>query len=256
MRDGFISDLTLNLPPCASCLVKQFAVCSDSEAAALQALEDAKIYHKFSEGELIGSAGQTPSFVGTIMSGAILLADYTAGGDKQNLAIMYTGDFLGRPGLATNPFEVQALTNVEICGFRPRVFDDLLANFPDLQNRLVQMMFDELDTAHEWMLIIGRKTATEQVASIIVQMAYRQHKLSNKTIDRHNIEVQLLLKRHHMADFLGITHETVSRIFSDFVRNGIVRLVGKSRYDLLIPDFDKLLEIAGIDDDGGFISRS
>lgn len=256
MRDGFISDLTLSLPPCASCLVRHLAVCSDSEADTLQALEDAKVYHRFSEGELIGRPGQTLSFVGTIMSGTILLADYTAAGDKQNLALMYTGDFLGRPGLGTNPFEVQALTNVEICGFRPRVFDDLLANLPELQNRLVQMMFDELDAAHEWMVVIGRKTATEQVASIIVQMAYRQHKLSNKAIPKHNLEVQLVLKRHHMADFLGVTHETVSRMFSDFIRNGLVKQVGKSRYEILIPDFDKLLEVAGIDDDGGFISRS
>ena len=92
------------------------------------------------------------------------------------------------------------------------------------------MALDELDAARDWMLLLGRKTAREKIASFMLMVAKRT-KLPEDSGDAGRIE--LPLTREAMADYLGLTLETVSRQVSSLKRDGIIRLDGKRGVDIL-----------------------
>jgi CRP/FNR family transcriptional regulator, anaerobic regulatory protein len=112
------------------------------------------------------------------------------------------------------------------------------------------MTLDELDAAREWMLVLGRKTAREKIASLILIIARRDAAL-NLREHKGRVSVDLPLTREAMSDYLGLTLETVSRQISALKRDGVIELEGKRH--IIIPDFDRLIEEAGDDSDGGFL---
>jgi CRP/FNR family transcriptional regulator len=124
----------------------------------------------------------------------------------------------------------------------------MMARTPHIAQRLLQMTLDELDAAREWMLLLGRKTAREKIASLIAIIARRDTSLNARQAGGA-MEVDLPLTREEMADYLGLTLETVSRQISALKKEGVINLEGKRH--VTIPDFDRLLEEAGDDSDGG-----
>jgi CRP/FNR family transcriptional regulator len=174
-------------------------------------------------------------------------------GRRQVIGLLHPGDFLGHPGRQTTPFMVDAISDVELCGFQHKSFDSLLAKAPQLHSRLLEVIQDELDAAREWMLLLGRKSAREKICSFLVYLVYRQKKL--RTTDRFPRSpgiVYLQMTREQIADFLALTLETVSRQFSSLARDGLTAPAGKQA--LHIPSFRNLLEAANEDSDGGVIA--
>jgi CRP/FNR family transcriptional regulator, anaerobic regulatory protein len=110
------------------------------------------------------------------------------------------------------------------------------------------MTLDELDAAREWMLVLGRKTAREKIASLLVIFARRTAGLkpANLTGD---ITLELSLAREEMADYLGLTLETVSRQMSALKKDGLI-LLGVQR-KVTICNISRLVEEGGDDADGG-----
>ena len=110
------------------------------------------------------------------------------------------------------------------------------------------MASNELAAAQDQMLLLGRKTAREKIASLVAIIARRDATLRLKT-PKGALVFDLPLTREEMADYLGLTLETVSRQISALKRDGVIVLEGKRH--VTIPDFDRLLEEAGDDSDGG-----
>jgi CRP/FNR family transcriptional regulator len=164
------------------------------------------------------------------------------------VGLLLPSDFVGRPGRNTAAYDVTATTDVVMCCFRKRPFEDLMVDTPNIAQRLLQMTLDELDAAREWMLLLGRKTAREKIASLVAIIARRDAALHFRRT-KGELVVDLPLTREEMADYLGLTLETVSRQISALKRDGVISLEGKRH--VTIPDFDRLLEEAGDDTDGG-----
>ena len=122
---------------------------------------------------------------------------------------------------------------------------------PHIAHRLLEMTLDELDAAREWMLVLGRKTAREKIASLLTIIARRDASL-NLRASKSVMVFDLPLTREAMADYLGLTLETVSRQISALKRDGVILLQGKRH--VTVPDFARLLEEAGDDSDGGLLA--
>jgi CRP/FNR family transcriptional regulator len=110
---------------------------------------------------------------------------------------------------------------------------------------------DELDAAREWMLVLGRKTAREKIASLLLIIGRRDAVL-NTSQGSSTITFDLPLTREAMADYLGLTLETVSRQMSALRKAGVIELKGKRQ--IIVPDMDRLMEEAADDSDGGMLS--
>jgi CRP/FNR family transcriptional regulator len=186
--------------------------------------------------------------VGSVVEGVATISSTLADGRRQMVGLLLPADFIGRPGRARSAYDVVAATPVRLCMFRRPEFERMLRHSPHLEQRLLEMTLDELDAARAWMLLLGRKTAREKIASLLVIMARRDAALHDDA-PRDGITFPLYLSREAIADYLGLTIETVSRQISALRREGVIAL--PDTRVVRIPAFARLLEHAGevADDD-------
>jgi CRP/FNR family transcriptional regulator len=236
---------------CATCPIRHRAVCARCAQEDLENLERIKYYRDFEPGQTILWAGDRLEFVASVVDGIASLSHTMEDGRRQMVGLMLPSDFVGRPGRATAPYDVTAISKVTLCCFRKAPFEQLLHNTPAVGQRLLEMTLDELDAAREWMLILGRKTAREKIASLLAILGRRDAslKMGNAT---GRLAFELPLTREAMADYLGLTLETVSRQISALKRDGVIELAGNRQ--VTVPDFRRLLEETGDDTDGGMVS--
>jgi CRP/FNR family transcriptional regulator len=171
-------------------------------------------------------------------------------GRTQMVGLLLPSDFVGRPGRDGAAYDVIATTDLVMCCFRKKPFEDMMSATPHVAHRLLEMTLDELDAAREWMLVLGRKTAREKIASLLSIVARRDASIAPNRPDG-SVVFDLPLTREAMADYLGLTLETVSRQVSALRRDGVISLEGKRR--VTVPDMGRLMEEAGDDSDGGFL---
>jgi len=236
---------------CSECPIRHRAVCARCESEELDQLEQIKFYRSFSAGQPIAWAGDELGFVASVVHGAAALGHTLEDGRTQMLGLLLSSDFIGRPGRTTSAYDITAVSDVTLCCFRRKPFETLLYKTPHIGQRLLEMTMDELDAAREWMLILGRKTAREKIASLLTIIARRETAVGFSPGGAH-ITIDLPLTREAMADYLGLTLETVSRQISALKREGIIALEGKRR--IVVPDMALLMEETGDDVDGGMIA--
>mgnify|MGYP001764929026 CR=1 FL=1 len=235
---------------CSDCPIRHRAVCARCESDELGRLEQIKYYRSFQAGQTIIWSGDRMEFVGSVVSGIATLTQTMEDGRRQMVGLLLPSDFVGRPGRPVAAFDVVATTDLVMCCFRKKPFEDMMASTPHIAQRLLEMTLDELDAAREWMLLLGRKTAREKIASLMAIIARRDAAL-RANAGQGALVFDLPLTREEMADYLGLTLETVSRQISALKRDGIIHLEGKRH--IVVPDMDRLLEEAGDDSDGGFL---
>lgn len=235
---------------CGACQIRHRAVCARCEPDELNRLDEIKYYRSFEAGQTVVWAGDRMDFVASVVTGVATLTQTMEDGRTQMVGLLLPSDFVGRPGRDTALYNVTATTDLMMCCFRKKPFEGLISTTPHVAQRLLEMTLDELDAAREWMLLLGRKTAREKIASLLSIIARRDASL-NMRPSRGKMTFDLPLTREAMADYLGLTLETVSRQMSALKRDGIVELEGKRR--IVIPNFDRLNEEAGDDADGGFL---
>lgn len=234
---------------CNTCAVRHRAICgalSDDELAGLSRIGRQR---KFRAGDIILADEEPTTFFANVVSGVIKLEKTSADGRQQIVGLVFAPDFLGRAYSRFNPYFAQAATDAEVCTFPHAGFERLLRSHPGLEHRLFENTLNELDSAREWMFVLGRKSAQEKVASFLHLIAKRQPMIGCATIDAsmHAARFELPLTRADIADFLGLTIETVSRQLSNLKRQGTIQLV--SGREVVVPDLRKLESKAQGDDE-------
>ena len=243
-------DLDLLSHDCGDCPIRHRAVCARCDADELARLEQIKYYRSYQAGQTIVWSGDRMDFVASVVSGIATLTQTMEDGRRQMVGLLLPSDFVGRPGRPSAAYDVTATTDLVMCCFRKKPFEDLMAKTPHVAQRLLEITLDELDAAREWMLLLGRKTAREKIASLLAIIARRDASLNLRTA-KGALTFDLPLTREEMADYLGLTLETVSRQMSALKRDGTIGLEGKRH--VIVPDFDALVEQTGDDSDGGFL---
>ncbi|MEM8579631.1 MAG: Crp/Fnr family transcriptional regulator [Pseudomonadota bacterium] len=235
---------------CSHCPIRHRAVCARCDADELELLESMKYYREFDAGQTIVWSGDELNFVASVVDGIASLSQTMEDGRRQMVGLLLPSDFLGRPGRTAAPYDVTASTNVTLCCFRRGPFEQLMNTTPHVAQRLLEMTLDELDAAREWLLLLGRKTAREKIASLLAIIARRKAAIAQHDHES-DFTFDLPMTREAMADYLGLTLETVSRQVSALKRDGVIKLQGKR--EVTIPDFSRLLDETGDDSDGGFL---
>ena len=235
---------------CADCPIRHRAVCARCETDELEKLEEIKYYRKFEAGQTVIWSGDRMDFVGSVVSGIATLTQTMEDGRTQMVGLLLPSDFVGRPGRGLAAYDVVATTDLVMCCFRKTPFEEMMQRTPHIAERLLEMTLDELDAAREWMLVLGRKTAREKIASLLSIIARRDASINARST-HGEIVFDLPLTREAMADYLGLTLETVSRQISGLKKDGVIALEGKRH--VTVPDMSRLLEEAGDDSDGGML---
>lgn len=236
---------------CDTCPIKHRAVCARCDADELAHLDTIKYYRSFEAGQTVIWSGDRMEFVGSVVSGIASLTQTMEDGRTQMVGLLLPSDFVGRPGRETAAYDVVATTDLVMCCFRRKPFEALMVETPHVAQRLLEMTLDELDAAREWMLVLGRKTAREKIASLLSIIGRRDAALK-PGMRQQKLVFDLPLTREAMADYLGLTLETVSRQISALKRDGVIELEGKRH--VTVPSFERLMDEAGDDADGGMMA--
>jgi CRP/FNR family transcriptional regulator, anaerobic regulatory protein len=239
----------LDFKDCGTCPIRHRAVCARCEPDELSQLDAFKYYRSYEAGQPIIWSGDRMDFVASVVTGVASLSQGMEDGRTQMVGLLLPSDFMGRPGRELAPYDVTAVSNLTLCCFRRKPFETMMAETPHVGQRLLEMTLDELDAAREWMVVLGRKNAREKISSMLAIIARREASLN--LVPTAN-EFELPLTREAMADYLGLTLETVSRQMSALKRDGIIQLAGKRR--IIVPDFDRLQSETGDDMDGGMVA--
>ncbi|MFV0301703.1 MAG: transcriptional regulator FnrL [Paracoccus sp. (in: a-proteobacteria)] len=232
---------------CSSCPIRHRAVCAKCETDELEQLNRIKNYRNYAAGQVIAIRGEELDMVASIVSGTATLTRSITDGRTQMIGLLLPSDFIGRPGRDTAPYDITAITDMTLCCFRRRPFERLLLDMPHVQERLLEMSLDELDAARDWMLLLGRKTARERIASLL-SLVLKRANLPEHLMEE-GCQIELPITREAMSNFLGLTIETVSRQLTSLAKDGIIGIEGKR--GIHIPDVSALLAETGDDSDGG-----
>lgn len=171
-----------------------------------------------------------------ITAGVVSLSKLLPDGRRQVLGFAVPGDFIGLTPSDRNLSTAKALTRVIVCQFNRLQFQNLAYERPALLRRLYELTSRELVAAHEHMVALGHLTAEERIACFLLALRVE---LAN--IYGLSDEILLPMSRQDIADYLGLTIETVSRMFTRFEREGVLN-VSASRVEVL--DFARLEALA------------
>ena len=243
---GKIPNLIDPMEKCATCPIRHQAVCSYSSPAELSLLDKAKFYRTYEPGQTIVAEGEPTQALGSLVTGVVALHKSLEDGRRQMVGLMFPSDFIGRPMRTLAPYDAVAVTDVKMCMFHRSQFERIMSDSRALEHRVLEMTLDELDAAREWMVLLGRKTARERLASFLMILADRQANLLKRRPE-NGMTIPIPLTREAIAEFLGLTIETVSRQFTGLRKDGIVGL--PDRRSFVLDDLEELRQMAGDDDD-------
>ncbi|MGB3814381.1 MAG: Crp/Fnr family transcriptional regulator [Shinella sp.] len=236
-KDIHNSDIPL---VCQACEARHGGVCGVLTAEQLTELNKHSTRHRLESGTEVIGQGETVVHYSNIMRGVVKLTKVMADGRQQIVGLQFAPDFLGRPFIEESAITAEAATDSEVCNFPRNVLDRLVKKTPELEHKLHRQALKELDEARDWMLTLGRKTAQEKVASFLYLIAVH---IDPESVDMSTFD--LPLSRADIADFLGLTIETVSRQFTKLRKENVIRI--ENNRHLTVPDMDRLMRYAGND---------
>ncbi len=228
---------------CDTCLVRNRAICAVLDGDELQSLNKIGRTRAISAGQALIWEGDDSLLVANVIEGVLKLSTGTGDGREQIVGIVYPADFIGRPFGARSQHTVTALTDARVCTFTRGDFDGFARQHPELEHKLLQRTLTELDRARHWMLLLGRKSATEKMATFLLEMSERLVDASCRTNEGPLDHFTLPFGRQQVADILGLTIETVSRQLTRLKADGYIDL--PSRRDIVIVDREGLADLAG-----------
>ena len=231
---------------CSTCPIRHQAVCASCDADELVQLNAFKYYKSYVAGQNIALRGDALDMVASVVTGTAALERVTEDGRVQMVGLMLPSDFIGRPGRTGLKYDVLAVSDVTLCCFKRKPFEAMLECTPHLSERLLDMALDELDAARDWMLLLGRKTAREKITSFL-DLILKRTTLKADIEAGGPVHITLPISRESMANFLGLTIETVSRQLTALKTDGLIAIEGKR--SVTIPDVGALRSETGDDED-------
>jgi CRP/FNR family nitrogen fixation transcriptional regulator len=177
----------------------------------------------------IYAEGEPAGHVYKVVSGVVRISKLLPDGRRQISAFHTSGDMFGFEADELHHASAEAVVPVKVIAYK---WQSLLAagcRSASLVRDLLNLTMVGLRDTQEHLLLLGRKNALERVAAFLLDMSKRT---------KAGSVVELAMPRHDIADYLGLTLETVSRMFAELKERGAIRLEGARRVHLL--DMERL----------------
>lgn len=224
--------------PCSACSVRGMTICAPLDSQELAQISAIMTSVELEAGAPLFDEGEAAGNVYNVTSGTIKVYKLLPDGRRQVTGFLFAGDFLGLAKQETYAFSAEAVTPCLLCRFPRNRLEDLMQRLPKIEQRLLSIASNELASAQEQMLLLGRKTAREKIASFLLMLAKRA-----KQRGQTENPVAVPMSRTDIGDYLGLTTETVSRTFTQLKQEGIIQLLPNHQVKLTVRD--NLEEIAG-----------
>lgn len=244
MGTGMIE--TQNDPPetpkvCRECRARREGICAVLSTTELTQLAGNARRTRHLAGEALAIESGEITGYANVTDGVVKLSRVLRDGRQQLVGLQFAPDLMGRLFRTESPLTAEAASDVELCRMPRTVLEGLVDSSTRLKQHLLDQSLQDLDEARDWMVTLGRKNAAERVASLLLLIASRNASSGIEGTDSATFD--LPIGRADMADFLGITIETVSRQISKLRHEGTI--VISSHRHVVIPDLAALRSRAG-----------
>ena len=229
--DGVLTDNGCTPSQCQQCSVRHLAFCSVLSLTELKELEQIMQEVNVEAGTTLVLEDEPTDFLYSVTQGCVKLYKSLADGRCQNIGFLLAGDFLGNIHSSGYLYTAEAVDSVRLCRFPRAALEQLFTRYQHLERRLFGIVDNELSLAREQMLLLGRKTAKERVASFLIQL-YRRAKRRQLSVE----PLSLPMTRADMADYLGLTTESVSRVFTKLRQENLLALPKSHHVLFLAPE--------------------
>lgn len=220
---------------CSNCSLNQLCIPFSLDESELRTLDDViERKRPFHKGDCIFEAGKAFKSLYAVRSGSFKTYLVDDQGVEQITAFHLPGDIIGFDALATKEHKTysQALETSMVCEIPFTTVDELSQKMPKLRNQITRLMSNEISDDQSMFMLLNKKSADERIASFLSSLSGRFGKRNlSKTSFR------LTMTRGEIGNYLGLTVETVSRIFSKFQKQGLIVVDGKL---IEIKDTEKL----------------
>lgn len=216
---------------CGGCGARPLSVCGSIDDTDLGRLDALAEHMTLQAGEPLIREGDEAKHVFNITSGSVRVYKLLPDGRRQITGFLFAGDFLGLATGQTYVFSAEAIEPATACRFRKSDYRGLIRETPALEAALLDRATHELAAAQNQMLLLGRKTALERIATFLLDLP--GHDPARATAEGL---VHLPMTRSEIADYLGLTIETVSRVLTKLKTTGVIRLLSLTELKIEHPE--------------------
>ena len=190
---------------------------------------------RFSRGETIFNEGDAADYSYSVVSGVVRLCKHTADGRRQIAQFLLPGDFFSFMDMDEHSFTAEAADDTVVACYPRRQIERMTEERPPLRRYFSSLLARRVKDVQNHLVTLGRQTAKEKVASFLVMLIERTGAEEGSRID-------LPMSRQDIADFLGLTIETVCRMLTSMKRSRLIDLPGT--HELIMRDSDRLYALA------------
>lgn len=193
------------------------------------------------KGSALFHLGDKTEAVYGIRSGTLKTQLEDSSGQVQITGFLLPGEILGMDGLVDNTHvsHAIALEDSEVCVIRLDDMDRLSLHIPVLQQQFRRLMSKEINRSHQLVMSLGALRSEQRLAAFLLNLSHRLSALGYSPY-----EFVLRMSREEIGNYLGLTLETVSRLFSRFAREGLLHI---HQREVHIIDMQALRTLSGTD---------
>jgi CRP/FNR family transcriptional regulator len=231
--------VSLSGEQCASCPVREHAVCAALDDAERAELGRIGVTRTLKRGEPLIGAGTDNFACATLISGALKISAIDRDGVERIVAMVHPAGFVGELFVPEAHHHVSALTGSTLCLFPRGDYERAIERHPRLAHALLQRSAQDLAETRQLVDLIGRRTSRERVAGLLLLLA----RSASRTPCAPATEFDLPLTRGEMAGLLGLTIETVSRRLTELMKDGLIKKTGTRGIRILdVPSLEGLVK--------------
>lgn len=239
-----IADVPVKHSACAACLGFELNICR--AAAEVETVSRARPIgieqsgHTVPARRIICREQDQHDTVQVICSGWAAAIITLSDGSRQIVSFLLPGDMVSTTMLfSSRPFSlVEAITDVRYRTFNRAALKLLVYKQPDLLDKFAKAWVDEKAQANQLIVDLGRRTAEERIARLIMNLVDRLAK--RNMVRGEPVEFEFPLRQHHIADATGLTRVHVSKVLTEFRRDGLIKINERSVTIFDFPGFRRV----------------
>ena len=221
---------------CVVCKIRTYSFCRCLPEEKLKTFAKISDEKEFEDKKTIFLQQEQSKNLYNITKGNVKIYRLLSDGRIQIIGFLYPGDFFGSYKKEKYNYSAESIGDLRLCVFNQQSLDDYLEENMSLAKELLHMTSHELTLAQDRMMVLGKMNASERVAKFILNISKQRLR-----IGWQNNPISIPMTRQDIADYLGLTLETISREFTKLkAANTIKFLTPKQIY---ITDRDKLSSI-------------
>ena len=227
---------------CGNCkrglCTKKISIFSSLDSSELTEIIEKMNHKRVNKNDVVFLEGEKAKTLYFLNVGKIKIYKYTKDGKEQILHILSEGDFFGELNLLKESqyrFNAKAMEESKICTLSKENFKEILLDKPEIAIKILEIMGERLSALENLAQNLATNDIDARIAFLLKNLSDKYGEISN-----NDIIINLPLTREDMANYVGVTRETISRKLKKFEEEGIIKIVGTKK--IIIIDNEKLEE--------------